>query len=234
MSNKSNNRPRSHAPRITGRLTYANVAATLALFLALGGTSYAAVKLAPGSVGTKELRSGAVTSDKVKKGSLQRRDFKPGQLPPGATGPQGLAGPQGAQGPAGAQGLAGAQGAKGDPGPTGPQGSAGPQGPAGTARGYGLVAPDGTLSRSKNATVTKIDTGRYCVKVAGVDPLAAGLVASLDFDHTALGGVGNLEVNTNSLPSCTGGARVNTFLMTATGSSLTRSYADLGFFFVAP
>ena len=202
--------------------------------LALGGSSYAAVKLAPGSVGNKELRSGAVTSDKVKKGSLQRRDFKPGQLPTGATGPQGPAGPQGAQGPAGAQGLAGAQGAKGDPGPIGPQGLAGLQGPAGTARGYGLVAPDGTLSRSKNSTVTKIDTGRYCVKVAGVDPSAAGLVASLDFDHTALGGVGNVDVNTNSLPSCTGGARVNTFLMTATGSGLTRSYADLGFFFVAP
>jgi Collagen triple helix repeat (20 copies) len=233
MSRQSKNRLRSRRPRITGRLTYANLLATLALFVALGGSSYAAVKLAPGSIGNKELRNGAVTSDKVKKGSLQARDFKAGQLPRGATGPQGPAGPQGPQGATGGQGLAGAQGAKGDAGPAGPQGSGGPQGPAGSARAYGLVAPDGSLSRSKNASVTRTDTGRYCVRVAGVDFATTGLVASLDVDHAAGGGVGNLDVNTNSIASCAGGARVNTYLMTI-GSGLTRSYADLGFFFLVP
>ena len=39
--------------------------ATVALFVALGGASYAASSLAPGSVGTKQLRSGAVTPLKL-------------------------------------------------------------------------------------------------------------------------------------------------------------------------
>jgi hypothetical protein len=47
------------------RLTYSNVVATLALFVALGGASYAAVTLAPNSVGTAQLRSGAVTGSKL-------------------------------------------------------------------------------------------------------------------------------------------------------------------------
>jgi hypothetical protein len=48
------------------RLTYANVISTLALFVALGGASYAASgALAPGSVGTKQLHNGAVTPPKL-------------------------------------------------------------------------------------------------------------------------------------------------------------------------
>lgn len=48
-----------------GRLTYANVVATLALFVALGGVSYAALSLPAGSVGTAQLRRGAVTTPKL-------------------------------------------------------------------------------------------------------------------------------------------------------------------------
>ena len=44
-----------------GRLSYANVVATLALFVSLGGASYAAVALPTNSVGPRQLRSGAVT-----------------------------------------------------------------------------------------------------------------------------------------------------------------------------
>jgi hypothetical protein len=48
--------------RSLGRdLTYANVTVTIALFVALGGTSYAAFSLPAGSVGTKQLKNGAVT-----------------------------------------------------------------------------------------------------------------------------------------------------------------------------
>jgi hypothetical protein len=47
------------------RPRYADVAATLALLLAMGGTAYAATSLAPGSVGTKQLKSHAVTSGKL-------------------------------------------------------------------------------------------------------------------------------------------------------------------------
>jgi hypothetical protein len=47
------------------KLTYSNIVATVALFLALGGVSYAAVTLAPNSVGTSQLRSGSVTGSKL-------------------------------------------------------------------------------------------------------------------------------------------------------------------------
>jgi len=44
--------------RVRGRVTYANVVATLALFLALGGGAYAAFKLPANSVGTRQLMTG--------------------------------------------------------------------------------------------------------------------------------------------------------------------------------
>jgi hypothetical protein len=46
-------------------LTYANIIATVALFIGLGGASYAAVALPPGSVGSKQLRVGAVTPNRL-------------------------------------------------------------------------------------------------------------------------------------------------------------------------
>jgi hypothetical protein len=114
--------------RLRSSLTFSNAIALTALFVALGGSSYAALSLPRGSVGTTQLRAGAVTSAKVRDGSLLSRDFRRGQLPRGA------AGATGAQGPAGPQGLAGPQGPRGEQGPkgeTGPQGIPGPQGPNG-------------------------------------------------------------------------------------------------------
>ena len=45
-----------------------NVVAYLALFVALGGTSYAAISIPRNSVGTRQLRNGAVTAAKLAKG----------------------------------------------------------------------------------------------------------------------------------------------------------------------
>lgn len=57
--------------RARPRLTYANVTATLALFLALGGgAAFAATQLAPKSVGARQLRPGAVTADKIRKNAV--------------------------------------------------------------------------------------------------------------------------------------------------------------------
>jgi hypothetical protein len=47
---------------VSSRLTYANMVATLALFIALGGASYASLSLPTGSVGRAQLREGAVTT----------------------------------------------------------------------------------------------------------------------------------------------------------------------------
>jgi hypothetical protein len=62
------------------KLTYANVIATLALFLALGGGAVAATHLGRASVGAAQLKPGAVTGAKVKDGSLTGADVVAGSL----------------------------------------------------------------------------------------------------------------------------------------------------------
>lgn len=77
---------------LRSKLTYANVVATLALVLAIGGGSvYAAVKLgknevkskniANGAVKGKDLGKNAVTSPKVKDGSIAAGDLAAGVIP---------------------------------------------------------------------------------------------------------------------------------------------------------
>jgi len=88
----------------------ATVLASVALIVALGGTGYAAVVLPANSVGTAQLKNNAVTSLKVKNGSLLKADFRSGQVPAGPAGPAGAAGPAGPAGPAGAAGPAGPAG----------------------------------------------------------------------------------------------------------------------------
>jgi hypothetical protein len=78
---------------IRGKLTYANVMATVAVFIALGGASYAAVKLPKNSVGAKQIRKGAVTPAKLSPASMSTL-----RGPQGATGPAGPAGPKGEAG----------------------------------------------------------------------------------------------------------------------------------------
>ncbi len=73
------------------------IVALLALFVALGGSSYAALKIngkniAKRSVAGKKLRKNTLTSKEVRNGSLLGADFKPGQLPSGPTGATGPAG----------------------------------------------------------------------------------------------------------------------------------------------
>lgn len=57
--------------------------AYVALFVALGGTSYAAVALPAGSVGTRQLRNGAVTNAKIASHSLRASAFAAGVVPKG-------------------------------------------------------------------------------------------------------------------------------------------------------
>ncbi len=89
------------------------VLSIVALFVALGGSSYAAVSLPKASVGAPQIQKNAVNSKKVLDGSLLKKDFKPGQLPAGPQGPQGAPGQQGPQGQQGLQGQAGTPGAPG-------------------------------------------------------------------------------------------------------------------------
>jgi hypothetical protein len=97
--------------RLRQGMTYANVMATIAVFVALGGTGVAATQLAKnsvtsasiknGQVKNKDLAKNAVTSTKVKDHSLLGKDFKSGQLPQGAKGDQGAKGNTGQTGATG-------------------------------------------------------------------------------------------------------------------------------------
>jgi hypothetical protein len=79
------------------RLSYANITATLALFIALGGSSYAAITLPRNSVGSRQIRSAAVGTSEVRDRSLQttdlsltaRRSLRGAKGDPGAAGPPG-------------------------------------------------------------------------------------------------------------------------------------------------
>ena len=54
------------------------VVACIALFIALGGTSYAVTQLPKNSVGTKQLKKNAVTSQKIKDGAIDQADLAAG------------------------------------------------------------------------------------------------------------------------------------------------------------
>lgn len=60
--------------------TYANVMATIAVFIALGGASYAATQLPKKSVGTKQIKNNAVTTAKIKDGAVTQSKLAPGAL----------------------------------------------------------------------------------------------------------------------------------------------------------
>jgi hypothetical protein len=67
--------------KLRGKLTYANVVATLALFIAIGGASaFAASQLGKNSVGSKQLKKNAVTSAKIKKEAVTAAKVKKGTL----------------------------------------------------------------------------------------------------------------------------------------------------------
>jgi hypothetical protein len=124
--------------RIGSKLTYANVISTLCLFLVLGGgAAFAASKLPKNSVGSKQIRKGAISPSKLSPAAVKTL--------------------------AGDRGKAGARGATGA---TGPQGPAGPGGAPGGAKAWVQVAFNGSVIKGVGPlTVSKIQTspGEYCI-----------------------------------------------------------------------
>jgi hypothetical protein len=147
----------------------ATLIALLALFVSLGGTSYAALKLPKASVGSKQLKKNAVTGPKVKPGSLRLSDFK-------SSDRSGLRGPAGAAGAAGAAGTPGADG---------------------TARAYAHVlhntgSPTLDAAHTKNITAVSLGgTGIYCLQAAaGISSADLPAVVSADWGTSIPSNIG--------------------------------------------
>ena len=98
--------------RLGNGLSYANVVATLALFVALGGSAYAVKQIGSGairdnSIRSRDVRDNTLRSRDIRNHTLLARDFKPGLLKPGARGPRGLRGLRGLRGKTGKTGSPG-------------------------------------------------------------------------------------------------------------------------------
>jgi hypothetical protein len=117
------------------------VISVIALFVALGGTGYAASKLARNSVGSAQIRTGAVGSSEVKDHSLKLKDFGRGQIPAGA---------RGAVGPAGANGTNGTNGHDGARGPS-----------------DAYVSGPVTSANGSNSASVSVPAGDYVVAASG-------------------------------------------------------------------
>lgn len=209
-----------------GRPSPALVVACVALFVALGGTGYAALQLPKNSVGPQQLQKGAVnptdlannaiTGAKVKNRSLTNTDFRASSLP------------------------------RGPRGPTGPRG---PAGPAGRAPGYGYVDASGNVNPARSSGGVTVShgpgSGVYCVGVPGFSsasnvmsvnldaessataapPPAAGdwlAVVEVDYAPTAPCGVGQFEVHTLAQ------------VFDGGGNHIGNAAADQAFTFVVP
>jgi hypothetical protein len=155
----------SNLKKIRGRISSAHVIAMIALFVALSGTSYAAVtirasqiknnsipgsKLKANSVPASKLKNNSITGRKLQNNTVGKAKLRSDALLPSSSGgnveaqsddeeKSGTTGARGPQGPSGPRGLTGS---------TGPQGPAGPSGATGAAgTNAGLV----TLTNSATA-----------------------------------------------------------------------------------
>jgi hypothetical protein len=202
-------------PRRTIRITYSNVVATVALFAALGGSSYAAVAITgkqvrDGSLSGRDVHNASLTGKDVRDASLLARDFKAGQLPAGPQGPKGDPGP------------------RGEPGPPGP---AGEPGPAGSARAFArVVEAEGVVAAAKNLSVPGGGDGIYCVVPdagSGLDPENDPAVVS------ATGVAPALATVDPSVDGCAGW-QVRTFEFVNVGGDTKPAVTGHGFNIVVP
>jgi hypothetical protein len=173
------------------RLSYANVAMTLALVFAMTGGAYAASKYVITS--TKQISPKVLKS---LKGSNGKSGANGATGAAGAAGPAGATGPGGPQGPAGAAGTNGTNGTNGEKGKDGKDGKEGKEGALGTA---GTTLPKGAT-----------ETGQWVItqwhKAAGEFVAEAisfpiPLAQELDVPHVHLVGA-----NVTGTAGCAGGS----------------------------
>ena len=136
---------------IRKHLSYANVAATMALVFAITGGAFAASGSGggSGSKATASVGGGSGASNQMLAAIAKSKPKPKGKAGPrGPAGPKGATGATGATGPAGPAGTAGAAGAKGETGGQGLQGEKGESvkgetGPAGPEGNIKATLPSG-------------------------------------------------------------------------------------------
>jgi hypothetical protein len=122
-----------------------------------------AVTAAAKKIKGTQIASNAITSAKVKDGTLLAKDFKKGQLPKGDAGAAGARGPAGANGAAGASGATGPKGDKGDQGVPGPTVTASVQSNQGQTQG--AISGDPVIKLTSAGTTTS--TGKITLPWQG-------------------------------------------------------------------
>jgi hypothetical protein len=154
------------------RISPASLLALVALFVALGGVSYAAA-----TIDGKSIQNNSIPGKKLKNKAITNKKVKPGTLAANRLTPAARASLKGAQGQ---------------------QGPQGPQGPAGTALAYAQVNDGGASSLVVARTagfsdITRVAVGTYCLALdaglvgqaftAGGDPTRP-TVASVEYGNT--------------------------------------------------
>jgi len=177
-----------------------------ALFIALGGTSYAAVAIEPGSVGSLEIATGGVGSSEVRDGQIRTRDLGRNAVTTSKIAPSAVTASRIAPSavnsddvengslvaedfnprslPAGKQGDPGPQGEKGDTGSQGAKGDTGPQGVKGDTGPQGVKGDKGDTGaqgpKGDQGDQGSPDTPQQVLdKLITVDGAGSGLDADL-------------------------------------------------------
>lgn len=229
------------------RPTYAQVTATLALFVALGGTGYAAT-----TIGTSQIAANAVTTPKIKDAAVNTGKLRNGavtgaKLASNAVGTAKIANaavttPKIAAGAVTASQLAPATLAALQ-GKAGPQGPAGPPGAAGPSDTYAAFRQGGTLSGGLGfvTTVTffQVPAGSWLVQgnvvltntAASAREVTCSLLANgvtIDAATTSLDAAGGSDTQTMALAGTLGpgDSTVAAFNCSPTGGLSGVEFAD--------
>lgn len=165
----------------------AMVVAVISLLVSLSGAAYAGMTVSQDSIGSKELKRGAVKTgnvrdeavtpkklahEAVEKSKIRKKAVDTAQLSSDSVNASKIQ-----AGTIQPEHLSPTATVAGPQGPTGPTG---PQGPAGAATAYAMVAVDGTLvcsgtqstqcSNIAPSNVTRLGTGLYCFYGLGFTP----------------------------------------------------------------